>query len=252
VIDLDLSAVLRKHWQSGAAASIVVREVPRDRVPNYGVVVCDSSGRIQSFQEKPSVDEARSQLVNTGIYIFEPSIIDLIPKDQDFDIGSELFPLILKKGLAFNAIESPFNWIDIGQLSDYWEANQQMMRGRLRGVEMPGIEVRPKIWTGLNVKIDWDEVRVEGPVYIGSASCIEPGVQIYGPTWIGTGCYLESGARISRSIVFDYSRVGPTGSVSDALVFGRNCVDQNGESIPDLGGALDWVADSRELMPPAK
>ncbi len=252
VIDLDLSAVLRKHWQSGAAASIVVREVPRDRVPNYGVVVCDSSGRIQSFQEKPSVDEARSQLVNTGIYIFEPSIIDLIPKDQDFDIGSELFPLMLKKGLAFNAIESPFNWIDIGQLSDYWEANQQMMRGRLRGVEMPGIEVRPKIWTGLNVKIDWDEVRVEGPVYIGSASCIEPGVQIYGPTWIGTGCYLESGARISRSIVFDYSRVGPTGSVSDALVFGRNCVDQNGESIPDLGGALDWVADSRELMPPAK
>jgi hypothetical protein len=52
--------------------------------------------------------------------------------------------------------------------------------------------------------------------------------------------------------VFDYSRVGPTGSVSDALVFGRNCVDQNGESIPDLAGALDWVADSRELMPPAK
>jgi len=247
VIDLDLSAALRKHWQSGALASIVVREVPRDKVSNYGVVVCEANGQIQSFQEKPSEEDALSQLVNTGIYIFEPGIVDLIPKDTNFDIGSELFPLILQRGIAFNAIASPFTWIDIGQLSDYWEANQQLMRGRLRGAQMPGTEVRPKIWTGLNVKIDWDEVRVEGPVYIGSASCIEPGVQIYGPTWIGNGCHLESGAKISRSIVFDYSRVGPSGSVSEALVFGRNCVDQNGDPIPDVGGALDWVGDSREV-----
>ena len=247
VIDLDLSAMVRKHWQSGAMASIVVRQVPRERVSSYGVVVCDEGGRIQSFQEKPATEEALSQLANTGIYIFEPGIIDLIPRDQNFDIGSQLFPLILEKGLPFNAIEAPFNWIDIGHLSDYWEANQQMMRGKLRGVRMPGTEVRPKIWTGLNVKVDWDEVRVEGPVYIGSASHIEPGCEIYGPTWIGNGCHLESGSRISRSIVFDYSRIGPAGKINDSLVFGRNCVDQNGEPIPNVEGVLDWVADAREV-----
>ena len=102
-------------------------------------------------------------------------------------------------------------------------------------------------WTGLNVKVDWDEVRVEGPVYIGSASHIEPGCEIYGPTWIGNGCHLESGSRISRSIVFDYSRIGPAGKINDSLVFGRNCVDQNGEPIPNVEGVLDWVADAREV-----
>ena len=173
--------------------------------------------------------------------------MDLIPRGIDFDIGGELFPLILEKRLSFNAIKAPFNWIDIGQLSDYWEANQQMMRGKLRGVQMPGTEVRPKIWAGLNVKVDWDDVRIEGPVYIGSASHIESGCQIYGPTWIGTGCHLESGAEISRSILFDYSRIGSSGEVTDSLVFGRNCVDQNGDPVPDLKGALDWVADAREL-----
>ena len=247
VIDLDLRAVLRQHWQSGAVASIVVREVARERVSSYGVVVCDDHGRIQSFQEKPQVDEALSQLVNTGIYVFEPEIIDLIPQDTEFDIGSELFPLILEKGLAFNAVRAPFNWIDIGHLSDYWQANQQMMRGKMRDVRMPGTEVRPRIWTGLNVNVDWDEIRAEGPIYVGSGSRIEPGCQIFGPTWIGQGCHLQSGAQISRSILFEYSRIGPTARVSDSLVFGRNCVDQSGESIPDTDGALDWVSDAREL-----
>ena len=248
LIDLDLSAAVRRHWQSGAAASIVVREVPRQRVSSYGVVVCDDSGRIQSFQEKPTTEEALSQLVNTGIYIFEPRIVDLIPPTVEFDIGSELFPLILEKGLPFHAIEAPFNWIDIGHLSDYWEANQQLMRGKLRGAGMPGTEVRPGIWTGLNVDVDWDEVRAEGPIYVGSASRIEPGCEIFGPTWIGHGCHLERGARISRSILFEYSRIGPRGRVAESLVFGRNCVDQDGNPLPDLDGTLDWVGDARDAV----
>ena len=247
VIDLDLTAVVRRHWQSGAVASIVVREVPHERLSSYGVVVCDEAGRIQSFQEKPQIEEALSQLVNTGIYVFEPEVIDLIPQDVEFDIGSELFPLMLEKGLAFNAIEAPFNWIDIGHLSDYWQANQQIMRGKLRGVRMPGTEVRPRIWTGLNVNVDWDEIRAEGPIYVGSASRIEPGCQIFGPTWIGQGCHLQSGAQVSRSILFEHSRIGSSAKVSDSLVFGRNCVDQSGESVPDTDGALDWVGDAREL-----
>lgn len=248
LIDLDLSAVLRKHWQSGAAASIVVREVSRERVSSYGVVVCDDAGRIQSFQEKPATEEALSQLANTGIYIFEPAIIDLIPHATEFDIASELFPLILEQDFSFHAIEAPFNWIDIGHLSDYWEANQQLMRGKLRGAGMPGTEVRPGIWTGLNVSVDWDEVRAEGPIYVGSASRIEPNCEIFGPTWIGHGCHLERGARISRSILFEYSRISSRSRVTESLVFGRNCVDQAGNPLPDLDGTLDWVGDARDVL----
>jgi mannose-1-phosphate guanylyltransferase len=250
LIDLDLTAVVRKHWQSGACASIVVCEVPRQRVSSYGVVLCDEAGCIQSFQEKPATEEALSQLVNTGIYVFEPQVVDLIPHATEFDIGSELFPLILEKGLPFQAIEVPFTWIDIGHLSDYWEANQQLMRGKLRDVHMPGTEVRPGIWTGLNVDVDWDEVRVEGPIYVGSASRIEPGCEIFGPTWIGHGCHIERGARISRSILFAYSHIGSKGRVTESLVFGRNCVDQDGNPLADVDGALDWVGDARDREDP--
>ncbi len=245
LIDLDLTTALRKHWQKGAVASVCAHKVPQTRVSNYGVVVCDEDGRISSFQEKPSISEARSNLVNTGIYIFEPEVLDLIPSGKDYDIGSELFPRIVEQDLPFYAIHQPFNWIDIGRISDYWEANQQLMQGKLRDIPVPGREVQPAIWTGLNVSVNWAEATIEGPVYIGSGSRIEGGVEIIGPTWIGHGCHVQRGAVISRSILFEHTRIGSAGCVEDSVVFGRYCVDKDGNSAHDDDRELDWVGDAR-------
>jgi len=247
LIDLDLTTALRQHWQSGAMASIVCLPVPKERVPNYGVVVCDDNDRISSFQEKPSIEEAKSNLVNTGIYIFEPEVLDLVPKGVEYDIGSQLFPKILEKGLHMNAISLPFNWIDIGRLSDYWDASMTLMRGRVRDIKMPGKEVMPGIWTGLNVDIDWDSVRIEGPVYIGAGSKIEKDCDIIGPCWIGSGCHIESGAHLVRSILFEHTRIGSAGSLREAVVYGRYCVDKDGNTLEHEGTELDWVGDARGL-----
>ena len=66
-------------------------------------------------------------------------------------------------------------------------------------------------------------------------------------TWIGQGCHIESGARISRSILFEYSRLGSGARVTESLVFGQNCVDQDGNPTLDPSGHLDWVGDAREF-----
>ena len=50
-------------------------------------MVSDEEGRIKTFQEKPSVEEALSTNINTGIYIFEPEIMNYIPPNQKYDIG---------------------------------------------------------------------------------------------------------------------------------------------------------------------
>ncbi len=149
-------------------------------------------------------------------------------------------------GLPFNAIHMPFNWIDIGRLSDYWEANQRLMRGQFNLVRMPGTEVQPGVWCGLNVKVDWANARIEGPVYIGAGSEIHGGAEVLGPTWIGHGCVVEGGARIRRSILFEYSRLGSRADVNEAVVFGRNCVDKEGNPIHAGDTQLDWVSDSRD------
>jgi len=246
IIDLDLTAAVRKHWQAGAKASIVTYEVAKEKVTDYGVVVCDDDGQITSFQEKPSVDEAQSNLVNTGIYFFEPEIVDLIPSGVAYDIGSELLPKVVELGLPFKSINLPFTWIDIGQLHDFWLTNQRLMRGEMRSIQMPGKEVRPQIWEGLNVSVDWDEVLVEGPVHVGSNTRIEPGCELIGPVWLSHGCVIRSGAKIRHSLVFEHTYLGPAAKVEEAMVFGHRLVDKLGQRQDGAAEDISWVADARD------
>lgn len=247
LIDLDLTRAVRQHWKSGAKASIITKEVAKSQVPNYGIVVADADGKIQSFQEKPSAEEAKSTLANTGIYIFEPEVLELVPGAISYDIGSELFPKILASGMGFNAINLPFSWIDIGRINDYWDATQRLMRGESDDFRMPGREIKPGVWAGINVRVDLQNTDIEGPVYIGASTSIEPNVKIVGPTWIENNCVLESGANITRSIIFEHSKIGGKGEVYEGVVYGRHCVDKEGNKIKDDDEELSWVSDAREL-----
>ncbi|WP_444848056.1 sugar phosphate nucleotidyltransferase [Duganella caerulea] len=229
LIDLDIKSALFEHKRKGALASVVTKEVPWESVSSYGVVVTDAQGRIQSFQEKPSQAEALSNFVSTGIYIFEPEVLDLIPSDRPFDIGSDLFPLLAEKGLPFFAQRRPFNWIDIGSVKDYWEVCQSVLMGEVAHLDVPGIQLEEGLWVGLNTSIDWNGTSITGPVYIGSGSRIESGVTIIGPTWIGHGSHVCSGAQVIRSVLFEYTRVLPNVSFNEMIVFKDYSVDRDGE-----------------------
>ncbi|NTV09270.1 MAG: NDP-sugar synthase [Zoogloea sp.] len=230
IVDLDIGAALHEHKSKGALASVVTLDVPRDQVKNYGVVVTGKEGRIESFQEKPSPEEAKSTLASTGIYIFEPQVLDLVPSGRAFDIGSELFPLLVAEKLPFYAQKRFFNWIDIGRLTDYWEVSQRVLRGEVAEMDMPGTEVRPGVWVGLNTSIAWDSVQIVGPVYIGSNVKIESGASIIGPAWIGHGSHIRSRARLERCILSEYVRIGPEQQLSEMIVSSQYCVDREGNA----------------------
>lgn len=250
LIDLDLTAALKWHREKGAIATIVMKSVHRQEVPSYGVVVTDDSGKVKAFQEKPSVEEALSTDINTGIYIFEPEIFDYIPSDTQYDIGSELFPHLVKIGAPFYGISMDFEWVDIGKVPDYWRAIQSVLLGQVKNVSVPGIEVRPGIYAGLNVAVNWDKVDITGPVYIGGMTRIEDGAKIIGPTMIGSNCWVCRGATVENSVIFEYSRLGPEVRLVDKLVFGRYCVDKTGAAIDLQAAALDWlITDARQVLP---
>jgi mannose-1-phosphate guanylyltransferase len=250
LIDLDLTAAVKWHREKGAIATIVMKSVPREEVPSYGVVVTDESGKIKAFQEKPSVEEALSTDINTGIYIFEPEIFKYIPSDQEYDIGSQLFPALVAEGAPFYGISMDFEWVDIGKVPDYWRAIQSVLLGQVKNVSIPGIEVRPGIYAGLNVAVNWDKVDITGPVYIGGMTLIEDGAKIVGPTMIGPNCWLCSGATVENSVIFEYSRLGSDVRLVDKLVFGRYCVDKTGAAIDLQAAALDWlITDARQVLP---
>jgi mannose-1-phosphate guanylyltransferase len=239
LIDLDLKAALLEHRRKGAVASVITREVPWDKVSSYGVVVSDEDGRITQFQEKPKEGEALSNYISTGIYIFEPEVIDLIPSGVEFDIGSQLFPLLAEKGMPFYAQSRPFNWLDIGSVSDYWEVLQNVLTGEVNHMDVPGIQIQPGLWVGLNTSIDWNGTTIKGPVYIGSGVKIEAGATIIGPTWIGHGSHICEGAEVVRSVLFEYTRVLNDVTLHEMIVFKDYSIDRAGE----MKHSSEYVSD---------
>lgn len=256
LIDLDLTAALQWHRKKGSIATVIMKSVPQDEVPSYGVVVTDELDRITAFQEKPSVAEALSNRINTGIYIFEPEVLDFIPSGQEYDIGSQLFPKLVEVNAPFYGATMDFQWVDIGKVPDYWQTIQSVLCGEIASVKVPGQEVAPGIYTGLNVAVDWNKVDIRGPVYIGGMTRIEDGATIIGPAMIGPNCYICGGATVEKSVIFEYSRLGPGARLIDKLVFGRHCVDKTGATIDVQVAALDWlITDVRQeasLMSPIK
>jgi mannose-1-phosphate guanylyltransferase len=247
LIDLDLTAAVKWHREKGSLATIVTKSVPRDEVSSYGVVVTDENGRVQAFQEKPTVEEALSTNINTGIYIFEPEVLNYIPSGQEYDIGGDLFPKLVEMGAPFYAIPMDFQWVDIGKVPDYWQAIRSVLMGEVKNVPIPGIQVAPGIYTGINVAVNWDKVDITGPVYIGGMTKIEDGAKITGPATIGRNCHICSGAHIDNSVIFEYSRIASDVTLTDKLVFGRYCVDKDGATIDVQAASLDWlITDTRQ------
>ena len=231
LIDLDIGSALHEHKHKGALASVVALNVPPEDVQAYGIVVAAKDGHIESFQEKPKPSEAKSTLASTGIYIFEPEVLDLIPSGQVYDIGSQLFPQLVAQKLPFYVQDRFFNWIDIGRVSDYWTVLQRVLRGEVPQMLMPGHQIKPGIWVGLNTSVAWDQVKIEGPVYIGSNVRIEPGVTITGPAWIGHGSHIRAGAKVVRSILFEYTRIPADMNFFEMIVSPNYCVDRRGETL---------------------
>ncbi|NDJ22749.1 NTP transferase domain-containing protein [Nostoc sp. B(2019)] len=252
LIDLDLTAAVKWHKSKGSIATIITKSVPQEEVSSYGVVVTDEDCRVQAFQEKPSTEEALSTNINTGIYIFEPEVFNYIPSGIEYDIGSQLFPKLVEIKAPFYAIPMDFEWVDIGKVPDYWRAIRGVLLREIKNVQIPGHEVAPGIYTGLNVAVNWDKVDITGPVYIGGMTRIEDGAKIVGPAMIGPNCWICSGATVENSVIFEWSRLGPGVRLVDKLVFGRYCVDKTGAAIDVQAAALDWLITDARQTPPSQ
>jgi mannose-1-phosphate guanylyltransferase len=249
VIDVDFHALLRFHREKKAMATMVLREVPKEQVQSYGVVVTNHYGRVVEFQEKPDPEEAKSRMVNTGIYIFEPEVLNWIPEEGPFDIGSQLFPRMAELGAPLFAlnIETPWQWLDIGQIPDFHQVNMQALQGDIRGFKMPGRQVREGVWVGLNVKANFDQCQIEGPVYIGGSAEIQDGAVLIGPVVVGSGAVVESGAHVERSVIMEHTRVLSSAYLNNKILGSRYCVDTDGTVLDNTHTDADWLfADARK------
>lgn len=197
VTSIDLAAALAFHRSHEAEATIVCTHA--EDVTQYGVVVTDDEGRILEFQEKPRKGEERSNLVNTGVYIFEPALLERIPKDTFYDFGKQVFPDLLAAGGRFFGMRQGAYWCDIGTPSEYRRIHRDALRGLVDLHLEEGARLRDGVLTGSNVVID-ESARIEAPACIGA------------------GCRVEAGAAIESAILWSGVVVGAGATVRNAVL----------------------------------
>ncbi len=103
------------HSVHQAQATMCVREY-NFQVP-YGVVKMEKH-RLTGIDEKP----IKRFFVNAGIYVLEPSALNLIPQNQFFDMPN-LFNKIIDNQGETTVFPIREYWMDIGQMNDYEQAN---------------------------------------------------------------------------------------------------------------------------------
>jgi mannose-1-phosphate guanylyltransferase len=211
--DIDLTAFAARHRETGAIATLAVKQVPDTR--EYGVVLHDREGRITGFQEKPKPDEALSDLGNCGIYMFEPAIFDYFPDRPFVDWAKDVFPALLENDVPFHIHEVREYWNDVGSLAELRQGTFDALNGQLR-LEMRGAEVRPGV-TVAGASPLREDTEVDGTVWIGHDVQIGSDVRLMGPIVLGDGARIGDGAQLRESILFPGTEVAPRSILIGAI-----------------------------------
>lgn len=221
---VDVAAVVRKHRERKAKATIVLTPVPNPTA--YGLVETDADDNIQRFLEKPSPDQITCDTINAGIYVLEPDTFDRIPKDTPYSIERGYFPSLVERGETFIAYVERGYWIDIGTPEKYRDVHRDIFDGRCplgpAGIASGQPVVAP------DVKIEPGAV-LEGPCFLDAGVIVKAGATIGPYSVLGRSVMVEEGAQVSGAIVWPNARIGRDANVGAALV-GRSCyVGKNAE-----------------------
>lgn len=121
--NLDYRTLWEHHLARGAVATLATfqRKVQID----LGVIETDDRGWVQDYIEKPTFHYT----VSTGIYVFEPSVLDCIPQNEKMDLPDLILKLL---AMGHRVSTFPFQgiWLDIGRPDDYERALIEFERHR--------------------------------------------------------------------------------------------------------------------------
>jgi mannose-1-phosphate guanylyltransferase len=221
--DLDLTALISQHNDTGAQATIAL--YPVSDPTGYGLVHRKDDGEITEFLEKPEPDQIDTDEINAGAYLLERSVLDFIAPDRAVSIEREVFPKLIGEGLYGIRLEG--YWIDIGTPARFLEANWDILEGRVETVISDQLERYSrsprKGQTGGSSASPAEPPRVTGGgalVWVGDGSEVSPEAQLREPCVVGRNCRIGAGAVIDRSVLLDGCVVEESATISESILSG--------------------------------
>lgn len=210
--DFDLGAALEYHKNKGSLATILLTRVTQPL--QYGIVMTDNDGKITRFLEKPSWGQVFSDTINTGIYILEPEVLDLIPYREDFDFSKDLFPLMLKKNMPLYGYIAEGYWKDVGNLTEYQIGQFDALTGK---VDLTANNDKARAHCISKSAQISHSAELRGEVFIGQNTSIGENSLIFNSV-IGDNVQIGNGVHISGCTIWDNVKIGDFVEMTDDVV----------------------------------
>jgi mannose-1-phosphate guanylyltransferase / phosphomannomutase len=244
--EIPLRKAVEFHRSTGSLATIVLTKV--DDPTSFGVAVLNDEGAITAFQEKPTAEEAESDLVSTGFYILEPECMDFL-MDEKWDFANDLFPHLLKVHKRVSGYVSEAFWVDIGRLDGY-----------LRGVTWTLQKIAQQTLQNFVITDPSRPVMVERGAVIGQTAkimgpaLIEAGVVIQDGATVEGGCLIKrdvsvsTGVVLRRSVVLERSEIGERSTIMNSVIGQSATVGRNVLMNKAIVGSGSVVGDGAKLL----
>lgn len=195
----DLKAGIEAHKKSGAIATMGIKQIALEEIPNFGVVVTDENGFVTGFQEKPAIKDAKSDYINTGIYIFNYEIFNYIPENTFYDFAKNVFPDLLSKGIKINTFPVSQYWSDIGTIDQYFESTNDLFENKY--------EIKHS-----------EFVKTETGTHICGGSYIAPSTCLKGFNSIGKNCVIGKNVTLENCIIWDDVEIGNNLTLKNTII----------------------------------
>jgi NDP-sugar pyrophosphorylase family protein len=113
LIDENYSEIYNYHVSNNNAITLVA-SLKHFKIP-YGTLESGKNGELVSLQEKPEI----TYMINTGMYVLNPEVLDQIPEGQFYHI-TDLITDLKKQGKKIGVFPvSEKSWFDMGEWPEY-------------------------------------------------------------------------------------------------------------------------------------
>ncbi|MCL2643039.1 MAG: NDP-sugar synthase [Candidatus Bathyarchaeota archaeon] len=237
--EVNYKQLMDTHVKTGALATIALHKV--EDPSRYGVAELEKGNRIKNFIEKPTKEQAPTNLINAGIYVLDPKIFNYIPIDRQCSIEREIFPALAKEHKLFGHINEGL-WMDIGTPIEYLRTNK---------IILDKLKEKNNLKTPKNLEIK-KPVAIDKKVTIGEKTIIGP------YTVLGKNVTIGDRVQIHNSIIFPDTKIGDNTKINGAIIgenaiIGKNVQINNGCIIADQAKIKDNINLTNEFaVCPAK
>ena len=214
--DVDLSALAASHVAKGGMGTIFLTPVEDPR--RYGLVELREDGAVASFLEKPG-DWEGTALINAGVYVLEPEVLEMIPRGRLFSIERGVFPKLASAGSLYGYVDHGY-WRDIGTPDSYLQAHFDILERAVRTsvCEALGDQF---VYVSPSAHVS-GEARIVPPCYVADGARVEAGARVGPLAVLGAGAVVGEGATIVEAVLQSGVVVGAHAQVEGSILV-RDC-----------------------------